>query len=356
MAIFTQFGAPVELRELVSDYRGHCGDQHVIFSSTSLLRIDFFVDNYLKPYGDIEMQRRMVSDLTRTNAFAAAIKEVVRQGDIVLDVGTGTGILAMLAAKAGAGKVYGVDLTDIADVARDLARINGLAEKVHFIRDSAGELVLDTKVDLLISEWLGNAVFVEGMLPAVLAARDNNLASTGRMMPHRVRVLIAPLDEPLLYHAEGPGFWREPIHDLDFSSLQELELSQGRSTQIKIDSATMLAPGKSIIELDLQNASVDDVYSECELEFVASRDGVLNGFCIWFEADLSPSVTLDTGPLSPDTHWAQIYVSFVPQLVRAGERLEVSVQFSYDPDPDAVSRDVELCLHVGESELRYLID
>ncbi len=56
----------------------------------------------MKPYGDIELQRRMVSDHTRTNAFAAAIREVVQPGDVVLDVGTGTGILAMFAAKAGA--------------------------------------------------------------------------------------------------------------------------------------------------------------------------------------------------------------------------------------------------------------
>ena len=75
------------------------------------------VDNYyLKPYGDVELQRRMVSDRPRTDAFAAAIREVVKPGDVVLDVGTGTGILAMLAAKAGAREVHAIDATDIAAV------------------------------------------------------------------------------------------------------------------------------------------------------------------------------------------------------------------------------------------------
>ncbi len=89
------------------------------------------MDNYLKPYGDIELQRRMVSDRPRTNAFAAAIREVVQPGDVVLDVGTGTGILAMFAAKAGARKVYAIDATDIAEVATDLVKANGLSDQIQ---------------------------------------------------------------------------------------------------------------------------------------------------------------------------------------------------------------------------------
>jgi len=314
------------------------------------------VDNYLKPYGDIELQRRMVSDRFRTDAFAAAIREVVQPGDVVLDVGTGTGILSMFAAKAGARKVYGIDATDIAEVATDLVKANGLSDQIQILRGRAGELQLDQKVDLIISEWLGNAAFAEGMLHAVLDARDHNLTQAGRMLPSKVRVLIAPLDEPILYNTDGPGFWREPIHDLDFSSLQEVELTQGRTMQIRVEPAAVLAPGQALLELDLLTASMEDVWFEGQLEFVPVREGVLNGFCLWFEAELSRSVVLDTGPFSPETHWAQTYMSFSPRPVRAGERVEVSVDFSFDPDPAAVRRYVDLRLGVGERELDYQIE
>lgn len=310
----------------------------------------------MKPYGDIELQRRMVSDRPRTDAFAAAICEVVQPGDVVLDVGAGTGVLAMLAAKAGAQRVYAIDLTDIADVATDLVKANGLSDLIDVFRGQARELQLDQKVDVIISEWLGNAVFTEGMLPAVLDARDHNLKPGGCMLPSKVKVLIAPLDEPILYNSEGPGFWRAPIHDLDFSSLQEAELSQGRAIQIRVEPAAVLAPGQTILELDVLTASAEDAWSECQLEFIPVRDGVLNGFCLWFEAELSPSVMLDTGPYSPETHWAQTYLSFWPRPVRAGERVEVNVAFSYDPDPAAVHRYVELTLGVGEHELTCVID
>jgi SAM-dependent methyltransferase len=298
----------------------------------------------------------MVSDRIRTGAFAAAIREVVQPGDVVLDVGTGTGILAMFAAQAGAKQVYAIDATEITDVASKLASMNGLSDRIQFLRGSAGELQLDTKIDLLISEWLGHAVFAEGMLHAVLDTRDHNLAPSGRMLPAKVRVLIAPLDSAMLYNTEGPGFWREPIFDLDFSSLQQVELSQGRATQLQVDAAALLALGERILELDLHTASVGDVSTETQLEFVTNRDGELNGFCVWFEADLSPNVTLDTGPFSPVTHWAQTYVSFPPRPVRAGERLSVRVDFSYDPDPVAISRYAGLCLGVGEHQQSYLLE
>ncbi len=239
---------------------------------------------------------------------------------------------------------------------QELVKANGLSDRVEVIHGRANELQLDEKVDLIISEWLGNAAFAEGMLPAVLDARDQNLAPRGTMLPSRVQVRIAPLDEPILYHNEGPGFWREPIHGLDFSSLQEVELSQGRIVQLLIEPAAMLAPGQTIFELDMLTASAYDVRSECVLEFVPVRDGVLNGFCVWFVADLSPGVVLDTGPSSPGTHWSQTYMSFPPRPIRCGQPLAVRVGLHYDPDPVAVHRFVELRLGVGEDELIFEID
>lgn len=312
-------------------------------------------NHYLKTYGDIEMQRRMVSDRPRTDAFAAAIRDVVRPDDIVLDVGTGTGVLAMLAAKAGAKKVFAADTTDIASVARELVHANGLSDKIQIHHGAASELQLSQKVDLIISEWLGNAAFAEDMLPAVLDARDRNLAPDGRMLPSKIRVMLAPIDEPLLYNGQGPGYWREPIHGLDFSRLQEAELQQGRTMQIQIDGAAVLAKGQAILELDLLQATTDDVFFEGQLCFTPNRDGMLNGFCVWFEAELSPNVLLDTGPHSPETHWAQMYMPFPPGIVRTNDPVHVDVEFSFESVPDTCGY-VDICLAVGERTVNFYIE
>src|SRR5688572_9797615 len=98
----------------------------------------------------------MVADRPRTDAFAAAISEVVRPTDIVLDVGTGSGILAMLAARAGARKVYAIDQSNIAVTAARLVVENRLDDRIEVIKGAADTLVLPEKVDLIISEWLGH--------------------------------------------------------------------------------------------------------------------------------------------------------------------------------------------------------
>ena len=258
--------------------------------------------------------------------------------------------------KRGRRRFTPLDATDIAEVARDLVKSNDLANQVQVLHGRADELELDQKVDLIVSEWLGNAAFVEGMLHAVLDARDRHLTPNGRMLPAKVRVLIAPLDDPILYNTEGPGFWRAPIQGLDFSRLQDVELSQGRTMQNRIEPAAVLAPGRKMLELDLLETSIDDVWSEGELEFVPLRDGVLNAFCVWFVAELSPGVTLDTGPFSPETHWSQTYLSFMTLPVQAGQPLSVNYNFSYNSDPEAIHRYVDLHLAVGDHELSFLID
>lgn len=311
------------------------------------------MEYYFKRYGDLELQRRMVSDRPRSEAFARAIREAVRDGDVVLDVGTGTGILAMLAAKAGASKVYGLDQADIVKTAANLVKANGLGDRVTILRGPAAELSLDDKADLLVSEWLGHVAFVEGMLEDVLAARDRNLAEGGRMMPSRVRVLLAPLDDPILYGTEGPGFWRDDVFGLDFSSLEEAELRQGRTVQIRVEPAALLAPGRTLVDLDLTSAAPEDAWTEGTVRFTAGRDGVHNGFAAWFEADLSPSVSLDTGPHSPETHWSQTYLSFQPMMVRKGDPIEA--RWSLRPD-DEEPRYVSMSLGVGDWEQTYLIE
>ena len=68
-------------------------------------------------YASFWIQREMLFDQTRTNSYRQAIFDQIKQGDVVVDFGAGTGILSMFAAKASAKKVYALEITDMADVA-----------------------------------------------------------------------------------------------------------------------------------------------------------------------------------------------------------------------------------------------
>lgn len=311
------------------------------------------MEYYFERYGDLELQRRMVSDRWRTEAFAAAIADAVRPGDVVLDVGTGTGVLAMLAAKAGARQVYAIDQAEIAQTAANLVKANQLEDKVKILRGPAAELDLPEKVDLVISEWLGHMAFVENMLDDVILARDRNMKPDGRMLPARVEVKLAPLGDPVLYHHDGPGFWRRDVHGLDFSSLEALELEQGRTLQTRVEPATMLTEPATLVKVDLAGAHLDDPYGEGKLELEVLHDGVLTGFAGWFETDLSDNVRLDTGPREPETHWSQTSFACPPRPVRAGERLKLS--WSMDRD-DHEPRYLAVGLGIDDWSQSYLVE
>jgi len=311
------------------------------------------MDYYFERYGDLELQRRMVSDTRRTQAFAEAIAEVVRPGDVVLDVGTGTGILAMLCAKAGAARVYGIDQAAVAQSAANLVKANGLDDRVKIMRGSAREMELDEKVDLIVSEWLGNFAYVEGMWDDVCFVRDAHLKPEGRMLPSGVTLNIAPMDDSSLYYGLGPGYWQRPVHGLDFSSLEDKELAQGKASQIRIEPGTLLARETPLVTTDMKSVPQDGHWYEGILEFPLTRSGTLTGFAAWFVAHLSPAINLDTGPDCPETHWSQTALYWPPTAVKAGETLSVAVRVCPDPDE---ARYLRLELEWRDTCVRYQLE
>ena len=122
-------------------------------------------------YAEFEVHRTMICDRVRTEAFRRAIDSVVRPGDIVLDVGAGSGILSVFAARAGAARVYAVERTSVAVLAQELAAANGAADIVQVIHGDVMDVELPERVDVIVSEWLGGFGIDEGMLVPVIVAR-----------------------------------------------------------------------------------------------------------------------------------------------------------------------------------------
>jgi len=125
----------------------------------------------------------MLKDEIRTLSYRNAIQNNPHlfKGKTVLDVGCGTGILCMFAAKAGAKKVIGVDMSNILDQAKVIVKANGFEDQIHLVKGKLEEVDLGLaegeKVDIIISEWMGYFLLYESMLDTVLMARDRYLVS-----------------------------------------------------------------------------------------------------------------------------------------------------------------------------------
>merc|ERR1712212_1284861 len=143
-------------------------------------------DYYFDSYAHFGIHEEMLKDEVRTLTYRNSMyhNRHLFKDKIVLDVGCGTGILSMFAAKAGAKKVYGVEMSNIVQHAKKIVSTNGLADKVTIVRGKSEEIALPVeKVDVVISEWMGYCLFYESMLDSVLYARDKWLAPDGLMFP-----------------------------------------------------------------------------------------------------------------------------------------------------------------------------
>jgi precorrin-6B methylase 2 len=156
----------------------------------------------------------MLHDRRRTDAYLVAIRTIVRPGDTVLDIGTGSGILAVAAAKAGAAHVYAVEATEIADVAADIFRANGVQDRIELIRAWSTDVDLPRRADVLVSEIIGTEPLEEDILEITLDARRRLLQPGARLIPSALTLSAQPLHVPDV-ERHSSAIDPEPIHELE---------------------------------------------------------------------------------------------------------------------------------------------
>ncbi len=256
-------------------------------------------------YAEIEVHRTMICDRVRTEAFRRAINAAVRPGDIVLDVGAGSGILSMFAARAGAARVYAVERTTVAVLAQQLAAANGVADILQLIHGDVMDLELPERVDVIVSEWLGGFGIDEGMLAPVIAARDRWLKPGGVVVPRSVTAWAALVHDR--YLAETVEFLRNNPYGLTLDGLVEMtvnEISYSGTFRHLTAGDRRSEPGRLwTTDADLISLEQAQAPHEAETLLTVRDHGTANALALWFSADLAPGISLSIGPGDPPTHW-----------------------------------------------------
>ena len=158
-------------------------------------KVEHNQDEYFTSYNSVEVHRLMIRDKPRTDSYRDAILNNAQyfKDKVVMDIGAGTGILSLFAKQAGAKKVFAVEASPLADVLREIVEINDEEGVIEVIHGKAEEIELDTKVDIIVSEWMGFYLLHESMLDSVIAARDKHLHDEGIMLPSHASILAAPV-------------------------------------------------------------------------------------------------------------------------------------------------------------------
>jgi SAM-dependent methyltransferase len=269
-------------------------------------------------YLDVNTHKDMLRDVVRTSAYAEAIRARVKPGERVIDFGSGTGVLAIFAARAGAD-VDAIERTAMVAHAREIARLSG-CPGIRFHHADHESFLGAGQADLIISEWMGHAVFYESMLEPLIALRERWLAPGGAMLPARIDLVCALVSDEELYE-EGSFLERRP-YGIDFGPIASLPLRQSRL--LTLEEHQIASPCCVLGSLDMLR--VQQTPSRLTGKLVPASDGPAFGLLVWFEAELIPGVSLGTGPHDPPTHWSQVFLPFPQPLdTRAGSPLELSV-------------------------------
>jgi protein arginine N-methyltransferase 6 len=251
-------------------------------------------------YDSVDVHRRMIEDRTRTASFHRSIRASVKPGDVVLDVGAGTGILSLFAAQAGASRVYALERAPgAARMARRLIDANGVADRVHVLEGDSEHLWALEPVDVLVSEWLGVYAVDENMLAPVLTARDRWLKPGGLMIPHTTTTWLAPVcnaagEEANAFHTSAYGIDLSPI--APYSLDEAVWLPNGAAR----DDVRASPQPLWVVEPTTMPAARARKPFVGEITF--TLDGPVNGLAIWFSAEMPGTDPLSNEP-GTTTHW-----------------------------------------------------
>ena len=277
----------------------------------------------------IEYHRTLIADRVRNRALMEALKKIIRKGEtVVADIGAGTGLIGLMAARLGAKEVHLYEMAEVVAVADEVLKRNRV-RNCHLMPCSSLDMVDPPRVDVVISETLGNYAFEEGMIDTLADARARHLKPGGTIIPQRVRQFVAPvvsdrIDRELrVWSALGEDLGLA----LDLGVAERMSLNNVYVRAIKPDE--LLDGGQSAVAwdaVDFTSTRRNSANRSGEAGFAIRRDTAIHGLAVWWQADLVEGVTLSTAPDRETTHWEQLYFPLLmPLRCQRGETLKASI-------------------------------
>jgi protein arginine N-methyltransferase 1 len=294
----------------------------------------------------------MLNDRFRTGRYLTAIKEVVQPGDVVVEIGTGTGILAVGAAKAGAQQIYTIEGTSIARVAEKVFAANGVADQIRVIEGWSTRVDVPERADVLISEILGNEPLGEGLLETTQDAVDRFLKPGGRMIPSEIRLYALPLTLPddlvseQVFEQSKLARWKK-WYSVDFTPLLEMNANMRGMEMLPpqdLEDCPLLSDPVLIEAIDLHQ--IQALSFERSVQVKITEEGLLNGLLVGFRLQLAPNLWLSTlpGEADEENHWlAAVRVLQKAIPVQPGDVLRIDFRY------DSASRLQDFDIHPMQS-------
>lgn len=299
-------------------------------NESQLLRTLLYDLKNREEFASPQEQEKMIADRVRVDSYHEAISRHVKPGDLVVDLGTGTGILAFFAAQQGARRVYAIDHSDVIELARAIGVANGLAN-IDFVRVNSRDFDPGEAVDVIVHEQIGDHLLNEGMVANLLDLKRRILNKGGIILPGRFELFLEPAT--LAEDHRIPFMWERPIHGLDFTVAKpwiagRVATDPGYDRRFIPPAAVrrFLCDASPLLEIDLNGMdSAESIVRSHRLCRQVTRAGAMDGLCLYFSVIFDDRTRFDTSPFSARTHWGNILFRCERRHFEIGDEIRYEV-------------------------------
>ena len=264
----------------------------------------------------------MIADRVRAEAYAEALRKTVRKDSVVVEIGTGPGIFAVLACQLGASRVYAIESAEIIQVAREVAAANGCAGKIEFFEQLSDRVTLPTRADVMLSDLRGVLPFFQRHIPAIVDARQRFLAPGGTIIPRRDTVWAAVAHAPKPF-GEIIDPWDKNPFNQELAPARVLAVNDGQ--RVRLSSEQLLTAHRLWTTLDYATIESPDVRGS--LEWTVERAGTGHGIVLWFDAELAEGIGFSNAPGTPETVYGSYFFPWAqPVRLEKGQSVCVSLE------------------------------
>ena len=269
----------------------------------------------------------MIADSARIDAFVRALRQVITRDSVVVDIGTGTGILALLACQLGARRVYAIEPDEAVHVAREAAAANGYADRMECLQALSTAVTLPVQADVIVSDVGGVLPWLEHHVPTIVDARTRLLAPGGTLIPQRDTLWMALVEAPDLYRRYANP-WDAHPYGLDLTSGRRLATNTWRPG--RITEAQLLTPPTRVASVDY--AEVMSPNLDVTARWTVARAGTAHGFGAGIDRLLIDGVSFSNAPdcagrLPPDSIYRTVFFPWSsPVSLAAGDTVTVALR------------------------------
>jgi len=259
---------------------------------------------------DLAGYGKMIQDRIRTSAYQQALARAMKPGDVVVDLGAGTGLFTLHACRLGAKVVHAIEPNPIIQVAREIVQANGFSDRVAFHQAMSFDVELLQPANVVVTDPRGILPLKEQAIPTIIDARRRLLKPGGVLIPQQDTIWSALVEAPDIYHEDCDNAWRSANDGFDMEAARRRNINNLRKHRFELNQLL----SEPVRWLLLEYRAIERASACDRMQFQVQRPGMAHGFTLWFDSELIDGISFSNGPGQPRLIYGQLFFPFQEPL------------------------------------------